>query len=616
MSFDLLRLLQVVVGIGLIVFVHELGHFLAARLCGVRVATFSLGYGPAIWSRRIGQTDFQVAPIPIGGFCRMAGEERRFDGTTPLPDELLAQGVGKRFFIYSGGVLANILFVLAVYPFLFAAGVPFQSPVIGSVTPGSAAWHAGLEPGMEVVALNGKSVYEFSQIPMEVIFGAGEPLVCELRAPGTEDTFVRTVQPRYDERLERWTIGVGPAVASDEGGAPRLEVRPGGPAERAGLRTGMSLLGVAGAPARLTPLEQFDRAALDSGEVALRVRDGEEIRTVTVAPEWLEGGAPRLGIRPVETRVLGVREGSLAERAGLREGDRILRAGDRPVIRVTDLEEALSETPVGEGLTLHLSRDGEELDLTLPPTVPGPGSEEFLAGLALGSDLDGTRVSVQPGEAGARAGLRDGDRILELNGVAVDRWEQVFDLVREAGRTEGRISIQVERRSPTGEVSYPLLQATLEAAPVPDYGIAFRQAQYTFQADGAVQAVRFGVRNFVDTLGSLWLALQAIVRGSVKASDGIGGPVAIVQVSYAVTGAGWARFVFFLCFISLNLAVVNLLPIPALDGGHLIFLIIEKLKGSPVSDRVLGYSQMVGVVLLLSLMIFATYNDILRLFAP
>ena len=129
----ILSMAQVVLGIGLVIFVHELGHYLAARWCGVRVITFSLGFGPKLIGREIGGTLYQVAAIPLGGYCRMAGEESRGNGEPPAPDELPAKGVGQRFFIYSGGVLMNVLFALIVFPILFHVGVPFISPIISAI---------------------------------------------------------------------------------------------------------------------------------------------------------------------------------------------------------------------------------------------------------------------------------------------------------------------------------------------------------------------------------------------------------------------------------------------------------------------------------------------------
>src|SRR5262245_52400127 len=185
MEFELARALQVVFGVGLVIFVHELGHYLAARFCRVRVETFSLGFGPRLLARRIGPTTYQIALVPLGGFCRMAGEERRLDGLPPQPDELPAKSVGARFFIYSGGVLMNMLFGLIVFPILFQVGVPFTRPIIGQTVPGGAAWRARLPEGHEVVSVNGHQVLEFEHLLTEIALGDPGHTRLVLRDPRT-----------------------------------------------------------------------------------------------------------------------------------------------------------------------------------------------------------------------------------------------------------------------------------------------------------------------------------------------------------------------------------------------------------------------------------------------
>src|SRR5262249_15019295 len=123
MDFDSLsRFALMVFGIGLVIFVHEFGHFLAARLCKVRVETFSLGFGPKLLSKTYGGTVSQLAALPIGGFVRMAGEDALHDRRAAKPDELMAKSVGQRFFIYSGGVLMNLVFALVVLPLVLFHG--------------------------------------------------------------------------------------------------------------------------------------------------------------------------------------------------------------------------------------------------------------------------------------------------------------------------------------------------------------------------------------------------------------------------------------------------------------------------------------------------------------
>ena len=110
----------------------------------------------------------------------------------------------------------------------------------------------------------------------------------------------------------------------------------------------------------------------------------------------------------------------------------------------------------------------------------------------------------------------------------------------------------------------------------------------------------------------MYVTLKRLVTGDVSARN-LGGIVTISRVSYRAVQNGLSFFLYFLALLSINLAFVNVLPIPVLDGGHLLFLLIERIKGSPVSARVLNYSQILGLVFVLALMVFVTYNDILRL---
>jgi regulator of sigma E protease len=146
---------------------------------------------------------------------------------------------------------------------------------------------------------------------------------------------------------------------------------------------------------------------------------------------------------------------------------------------------------------------------------------------------------------------------------------------------------------------------------VADYGLALRQAEYLYRSENFGAALVSGARYSWRFLEDSWRTLKRMLNQDVSPKN-VGGIITISAVSYSLTEAGWIKFFFFLCLISINLAFLNVLPIPVLDGGHLFFLIIEKLKGSPVSNRVMGTSQAVGVVLLLSLMVYVTYNDLVR----
>jgi len=299
-------------GIGLVIFVHELGHFLAARWCGVRVETFSLGFGPRLLFWRRGGTTYQIAAVPLGGFVKMAGEEGAADGRPPANDELPSKSVGQRFLIYSGGVLMNVAFALVVFPIILAIGVPFPEPMIGPTTPGSPAWHAGLQPGTRVESVNGNGVYSFMNIPTEVALGSTEEAVLVVR--DTEESPTRTVRlvPQWSESLGAYTIGANPAA--DPTGA--IEVEKGSAAERAGLKSGDRLLEVVGASAGLTLDEQLSQVAREGGPVQGRFeRDGTAFEGDHRARAERDDRSAALGRRPARTP----RRGRAQYRGGPRE---------------------------------------------------------------------------------------------------------------------------------------------------------------------------------------------------------------------------------------------------------------------------------------------------------
>ena len=161
----LVFILQTALGIGLLIFVHELGHYLAARLAGVRVEVFSLGFGPRIWGFRRGPTDYRVSIVPVGGYVRVAGEDQHAPPGHATPaDGLHSKGFGARALFFSGGVLMNLLFAMVAFPLIFHGGVEFNAPVIGAVEPGGTAWRAGLRTGDRILELDGKPMYSFENL--------------------------------------------------------------------------------------------------------------------------------------------------------------------------------------------------------------------------------------------------------------------------------------------------------------------------------------------------------------------------------------------------------------------------------------------------------------------
>ncbi|MCY2958594.1 MAG: RIP metalloprotease RseP [Planctomycetota bacterium] len=598
---NIYRWALVAFGIGLVIFVHELGHFLAARWCKVRVETFSLGFGPKLLGWKRGPTTYQIAAVPLGGYVKMAGEEGPSDGGAPASDELPGKSVGQRFLIYSGGVLMNVAFALVVFPIILSVGVPFSEPIVGSTTPGSPAWHAGLQSGTRVESVNGNVVYSFLNIPNEVALGSPEETVLVVRDPGATNTRTVRLVPQWNEAIGAYSIGVNPAA--DAHGS--IAVEKGSSAEKAGLVDGDRLVDVAGTSPGLTLDERLAKAARNGDVVRATFERGGRTFAADIVPTpdpKLE--TQLLGVGPLVRRVVAVRDTPLARRSGLAKDDRILDADGMPLVRPYDFLERL-EAARGP-VSLRVERGGSALALTIPALAAGE-AVQLAQDVAIGQDADSTLVAITPGSAAADAGLRDGDRIQRIDGKEVSTFADVQSAAKEAGKDKQKVlALDVVRGTET---------LTVRVAPrawrAPTYGFGVRDAQYVFRSDGPLDAVHAGFGLSWKFLEESWLTLKRILFRQVSGQN-IGGIITIGVVSHSFVSDGIAKLFYFLCMLSMNLAFLNVLPIPVLDGGHLLFLGIEKLKGSPVSERIHGYSQLVGVVLIVSLMVYVTFNDVVR----
>lgn len=611
-------MLAVALGIGLLIFVHELGHYLAARWIGARVLAFSLGFGPRLLGFRRGPTDYRVCLLPLGGYVQVAGQDP-LDTSAPARDSLQAKSVVQRALFFLGGVLMNVLFALVAFPLAFAAGVEFVAPVVGGVEAGSSAWEAGLHKGDRIVSIDGKKAYSFENLNVEVALRGSRPIRLVVERDGSQ--FPVELRAKYAPAAGLYTLGIDSAR---EDRAPRIVVSPDGPGARAGLRDDDVLLAVGGIPTTGTTADRAFAALVPSqpGDVVIRIaRDGSE-QDVVIAPVPLANpGPPRIGVVPLSRTVLGMRPGNpMLVALGLQEGDRILAVDDRP------WRGDVRDFVAAEGtLRMRVLRAGREVRLE----ASGPAGARAQLGedLALGPDAEGLLLAPVVGGAADAGGLVAGDQVVAIDGAQVTEWESMRSRIEAAGTAPLRLTI---RRPPArvdaGDAS--LLDdkgsfrgaSTLDLVVTPAIRTAFDVGfdalslvlREEVREDSLGGAIRAGLTCSLDMLKQLYVTTKRMLSGEVAASN-LGGIITISRVSYQFAQWGPSRFFYFLALLSLNLAFVNILPIPVLDGGHLMFLGIEAIKGSPVSPRIFSYSQMLGLVFVLALVVFVTYNDILRL---
>ncbi|HPF14602.1 MAG TPA: RIP metalloprotease RseP, partial [Planctomycetota bacterium] len=509
MSPELIRILQVALGIGMVIFVHEGGHFLAARLCGVRVEVFSLGFGPKVLGFQRKGTLYQLALVPFGGYVRMAGETDQRDGSPPPPDSLHAKNVPQRFLIYSGGVVMNVIFALVCFPLVYHFGVPAVRPVVGATQPGMPAWFARIPEGTRILKVEGRDVHDFMGIPAEVAIAGSDPVTFEMLYPGESVAREVVLHPKMDETNGFYRVGLAPMGDPDW----TVEVEADSVAYAAGLRSGDRIQRVVGAYPGQSPGDALTQHFAQSSPLELEVlRDGQ-LERITIDPTWTDVASTKrvFGIEPPSNLVRAVRPGPEVEALGLREGDRILTVAGSTILRNSDVLLALHGAAAG-ALTVEVRRDGELVALHMDAFDPNRAFALF-EDIALAQDLESTQVLVRPESAAAQAGLLSGDTVLQLAGSAASTWSDIQTQAAHAAESGQALEFEVQRAGATAPI---VLAATAGASRVLDYGFAFRPGTYTFRTKGVAKAITTGAQSSVRMLREAMMTLRQMFRQQIS----------------------------------------------------------------------------------------------------
>ncbi|MEX0704044.1 MAG: RIP metalloprotease RseP [Planctomycetales bacterium] len=656
--FDkVLSILGVALGLGLVIFFHELGHFAVAKWCNVNVERFSIGFGPILWSRKRGETEYALSAIPFGGYVKMLGQDDldpsqlSSEDIARDPRSYSSKTVGQRMGIISAGVIMNIVTGLLFFAFAFGIGVDQTPSRVGAAVPGSPAWKAGIDQGDTITRINDRQIDTFTDIMRAVALSSGPIRVRGRHEDGREFDFELLPDGSGTKRM----IGVAPVesltLASTDDrkfkpvtpGTPAAEatppLQPGDVIREAG---GMEVASVAHlgkilAERRDEPLEfVVERREKDDDADPKRV-------AVTIAPHrfrtlgmWMEIG-----------QLTAIRNDSPAADAGLRPGDKILSVDGKVVGKELDplrLPDLFAERG-GETIDIRVSRevkgaDRKDLKISLVPepapgwTAPPVHPETPVEIPAIGATfrLIPTVMHVEPEGPAAKAGIQQGERIERMRlirppkegmstapdpvtigpekdkeGAKPLNWGQAFWAL-QSNPTAG---VELDVRDAQGELR-PVTVAPVRAEDwfIPDQrGMILFLLAETQQADNAVEAARMGLMHTRNTMADIYLTLRRLLTGDISLTE-LHGPVGIAGAAYSMARQGIAALLLFLGFLSVNLAVLNFLPIPVLDGGHMVFLIWEAVTRKRPSERVLVAATYFGMAFVLSLMMFVLYLDI------
>jgi regulator of sigma E protease len=296
----------------------------------------------------------------------------------------------------------------------------------------------------------------------------------------------------------------------------------------------------------------------------------------------------------------GIVAHELAKEIGLQTGDKILSINGQPIERFEDILSP--KVLLGENMVLNIDRKGTLMDIAIPDDFANKFTDKRDAFL----DKRMTFFVAQPlpGSNASKAGLKPEDRIIALNGAPFSFFDEFQQLLKD--NKEKEVQLSVLRATDT-----LLLKAKVDAEGklgfMPDTkDFELKTIEYTL-----AQAIPIGTTKAWNALVDNARGLSKIFRGKVSASKSVQGPIGIAQI-YGGQWI-WSKFWYLTGLISIILAFMNILPIPALDGGHVVFLIAEMIKGKPLSIKFMEKAQMVGMVLLFGLMIFAVFNDVIKL---
>lgn len=331
---------------------------------------------------------------------------------------------------------------------------------------------------------------------------------------------------------------------------------------------------------------------------------------------WLAAGAPLFvpTFQDITPKVEAIKPSSPADIAGFKVGDRILRVNEEEISTYNELSNAVQDSH-GRTLTVEVLRDGESKTLSITPeSQPNPENATepiYLLGIEAYAPVVG---EVVPNTPAKQAGLERGDRIIEIDGQAIHTWSQMTGIVRN--NPGHPLDLKVQRKNQV---------ISLTVTPAPE---EFVSEQGHSRVIGKIGIMLSG-RSIMTSPSILMAPLEGVIAtwkwaeltvvgvykllvGEISTKN-LGGPLMIASVSGEHAEQGISNLVFLIAVLSMNLGILNLLPIPILDGGHLFFFTCEAILGRPLGERSREIAQQVGLVLLFSIMIYATWNDITRL---
>jgi regulator of sigma E protease len=611
--------------------------------------------GKAAQELGISETEYRLNWIPLGGYVKMLGQDDLKPGVIVNdPRSYNSKTIGQRMVIVSAGVIMNVILAAIGFMIVFLMGLPASPAMVGGISPGSPAQDAyrivngsqqpaPLQAGDTILTLDGRPQADFTKIGMNIALSAeNQPIVMDvLRANGTHDkVWVVPAKPK-DESKSFMMLGIeqpyelrGIEEKSEKDLPEATTVID--TKDPLAIHPGERVVAVAGAPVS-NPRDFYllDEALQKSAgrPVDLTLVDSaghqRTIQLQTTFDEPFSKDALNFAGMLPRTLVESVMKDSPAEKAKIQSGDVIVEVasakagGDRKLnpSRQAVMDWFSEAGTAGESVNVTVLRDGKKV--VIPSVTPNyaVGGGRKGVGIQLNPEMAqavvGGRVKDSPAEI---AKIPEGATIVSIDGHDVHTWGDVDTQLKQipAGQPF-TVEAQVEGKNqpftfgPLSESQTAEMHQNRYIAE-PPYGqlLLFHDYARERKTTNPLIAAQWGVGETRDAIAQVYLTVRRMTEGSVSYKN-VSGPLGILVAGYGFANKSLSWLIWFLSIISANLAVMNFLPIPIVDGGLFTFLIIEKIKGGPISPRVQAIAQVVGLAILLSVFLLATYQDLFRL---
>lgn len=512
--------------LGPLVFFHELGHFLFARLFGVKVEVFSIGFGPKIFKKKWGDTEYAISAVPLGGYVKMYGDDPFNKDEIPESERSRSfthQGKFARFWIVMGGPLANFILAFVIFFSLLISGERIPEIKLGAIPSDSVLYKNGLRTGDVLVRVNKNEVYN----PSDLMVGNANEVttITVKRGETTQDLSVSFKGDKFFEEVLKYPPFLRKAYvvnSKSERFLVSLEK------DKTNFQMSIEEMGTLQNIKNLYLYPVISGEDLSADEVKIDKTNTKEIKVEFTDLKSLLSALETNGYRTIDLMVKSVNMNSPADKVGIKSEDVFVSLEGQKVYSFEELRNKLQTYDKAE-VSVEVYSKGELKKIAVSPDV---------------SNVDGKSLKL--------LGVYSYIEVLRTNFILT-------------------------------------------------------------KSKGIIGSTQMAVVRTWDSMKKTVDGFFKLITNQVSLKS-IGGPLAIGKVAHDSFNTSLSYFFQLMALISVNLGVINLFPIPVLDGGHIMFIVLEIINRGPLSRRKMEIAQQVGLSVLLMLMVGAIFNDVTRFF--